>query len=111
MCGSGTTAYIAEQYGRRWITIDTSRVSIALARQRLLTASYEYYKLKDEADGIVGGFINKKVPHIMLKDIANNTALDPIFEKHEPILTEKLETLNNALADITSEIRTTLLDI
>ena len=107
-CGSGTTAYVAEQWGRRWITIDTSRVSIALARQRLLTASYEYYKLKDEADGIAGGFLNKKVPHITLRSIAQNTALDPIFEKHEPILTEKLEVLNNALADITPEIRTTL---
>lgn len=107
-CGSGTTAYVAEKWGRRWITIDTSRVSLALARQRLLTASYEYYKLKDEADGIAGGFLNKSVPHITLRSIAQNTALDPIFEKHEPILTEKLETLNNALGDITPEIRTTL---
>ena len=107
-CGSGTTAYVAEKWGRRWITIDTSRVSIALARQRLLTASFEYYKLKDKANGVAGGFINKTVPHIMLKSIAQNTALDPIFEKHEPILTEKLETLNSALAEITSEIRAKL---
>ena len=55
-CGSGTTAYVAEKWGRRWITIDTSRVSIALARQRLLTASFEYYKLKDKANGVAGGF-------------------------------------------------------
>ena len=107
-CGSGTTAYVAEKWGRRWITIDTSRVSIALARQRLLTASFEYYKLKDEANGVAGGFVNKIVPHIMLKSIAQNTALDSIFEKHEPILTEKLETLNSALAEITPEIRTKL---
>ena len=108
-CGAGTTAYVAEQWGRRWITIDTSRVSIALARQRLLTASYDYYKLKDEAEGIVGGFVNKTVPHITLRSIAQNNALDPIFEKHEPILKEKLETLNNALAEITDDIRTKLL--
>ncbi len=108
-CGSGTTAYVAERWGRRWITIDTSRVSTALARQRLLTASFEYYKLENEVEGVSGGFINKSVPHIMLKDIANNTALDPIFEKHEPILTEKLETLNSALAEITTEVRAKLL--
>ena len=65
-CGSGTSAYIAEQYGRRWITIDTSRVALALARQRLLTSSFEYYKLKNERKGIVGGFFNKIVPHVML---------------------------------------------
>ena len=107
-CGGGTTAYVAEKWGRRWITIDTSRVSIALARQRLLTGSFEYYKFKDEANGVAGGFVNKIVPHITLRSIAQNTALDPIFEKHEPILTEKLETLNSALAEITPEIRTKL---
>ena len=107
-CGSGTTAYVAEKWGRRWITIDTSRVSIALARQRLLTASYDYYKLKDEANAVEAGFVNKIVPHVTLRSIAQNTALDPIFEKHEPILTAKLETLNNTLAEITLEIRTTL---
>lgn len=108
-CGSGTTAFVAERWGRRWITIDTSRVSIALARQRILTAAYDYYKLKDEDNGVMGGFVNKTVPHITLRSIAQNTALDPIFEKHEPILTEKLEGLNIALADITTEIRTKLL--
>ncbi len=108
-CGSGTTAFVAENWGRRWITIDTSRVSIALARQRILTSSYEYYKLKDEGDGVAGGFVNKTVPHITLRSIANNTALDPIFEKHEPILKKKLEILNDALADITDDIRTKLL--
>ena len=108
-CGAGTTGYVAEKWGRRWITIDTSRVSIALARQRLLTSSFEYYKLKDESEDVSGGFVNKTVPHIMLKNIANNTALDPIFERHVPILTEKLEALNSALADITDDIRSKLL--
>ena len=93
-CGSGTTAYVAEQWGRRWITIDTSRVAIALARQRILTGSFEYYRLKDKSKGIADGFVNKTAPHITLKSIAQNTALDPIFAKHEPILKEKLDILN-----------------
>jgi adenine-specific DNA-methyltransferase len=82
-CGSGTTAYVAEQWGRRWITIDTSRVPLALARQRLLTATFPYYQLKDEARGPAGGFEYKRkqnakgeevggvVPHVTLKSIAN----------------------------------------
>ena len=108
-CGSGSTAYVAENWGRRWITIDTSRVAIALARQRFLTGSFDYYKLKDSSKGIVGGFSNKRVPHITLKSIAQNNALDPIFSKHEPILKEKLDMLNCALAEITPEIRSKLL--
>jgi len=83
-CGSGTTAYVAEQWGRRWITIDTSRVPLALARQRLLTATFPWYELKDEPRGPAGGFVyvrkqNKKgeetggiVPHVTLESIANN---------------------------------------
>jgi len=83
-CGSGTTAYVAEQWGRRWITIDVSRVPLALARQRLLTATFPWYELKDESRGPAGGFVykrkqNKKgeevggiVPHVTLKSIANN---------------------------------------
>ena len=83
-CGSGTTAYVAEQWGRRWITIDTSRVPLALARQRLLTATFPYYELQDRDRGPAGGFIyerqqNKKgeevggiVPHVTLKSIAND---------------------------------------
>jgi adenine-specific DNA-methyltransferase len=83
-CGSGTTAYVAEQWGRRWITADTSRVPLALARQRLLTATFSWYDLKDDNRGPAGGFTykrkqNKKgeevggiVPHITLKSIANN---------------------------------------
>ena len=83
-CGSGTTAYVAEQWGRRWVTIDTSRVPLALARQRLLTATYSYYELKEQQRGPSGGFVykrkqNKKgeevggiVPHVTLKSIAND---------------------------------------
>jgi adenine-specific DNA-methyltransferase len=71
-CGSGTTAYVAEQWGRRWITCDTSRVAITLAKKRLMTATYDYYKLAHEKQGVSGGFIYKTVPHITLKSIANN---------------------------------------
>ena len=108
-CGSGTTAYVAENWGRRWITIDTSRVAVALARQRLLTGSFDYYELKDSSKGIAGGFVNKTIPHITLRSIAQNTALDSIFARHEPILKEKLDMLNRALADVTPDIRTKLL--
>ena len=108
-CGSGTTAYIAEKWGRRWVTIDTSRVAVALARQRLLTSPFDYYKLKDPAKGATGGFINKIVPRITRLSIAQNTALDPIFAKHEPILKEKLDALNRALAEVKPDIRTKLL--
>ncbi|MES2226537.1 MAG: site-specific DNA-methyltransferase [Pseudomonadota bacterium] len=87
-CGSGTTAYVAEQWGRRWITIDTSRVPLALARQRLLTASFDYQELKNPEQGPAGGFVykmkkNRKgenvggiVPHVTLKSIANNEPAD-----------------------------------
>ena len=71
-CGSGTTAYVSEKWGRRWITCDTSRVAIALAKQRLMTANFKYYKLKDENQGVSRGFQYKEVPHITLKSIANN---------------------------------------
>jgi adenine-specific DNA-methyltransferase len=83
-CGSGTTAYVAEQWGRRWITVDVSRVPLALARQRLLTASFPWYQLKDEGRGPTGGFVYRRkqnqkgeevggiVPHVTLKSIANN---------------------------------------
>lgn len=70
-CGSGTTAFVAEQWGRRWITIDTSRVALALARTRLMTAKYAWYKLKEERD-IRAGFEYKTVPHITLKSLAND---------------------------------------
>ena len=83
-CGSGTTAFVAEQWGRRWITCDTSRVPLALARQRLLTATFPYFELKDQQIGPQGGFVYKRkqnrkgeevgglVPHITLKSIAND---------------------------------------
>ena len=108
-CGSGTTAYAAERWGRRWITIDTSRVAVALARQRLLTSTFDYYKFGDEAQGVAGGFVNKKVPHVTLRSIAQNAALGPIFTRHEPILKERLDVLNRALAVVTPEIRSKLL--
>jgi adenine-specific DNA-methyltransferase len=72
-----TTALIAEQWGRRWITIDTSRVAVAIARQRLLTAKFEYHVLRDDAKGVAGGFKCNTVPHITLKSIARNTNLEP----------------------------------
>jgi adenine-specific DNA-methyltransferase len=113
-CGSGTTAYVAEQWGRRWITIDTSRVSVALARQRLLTATFPFYSVKEEEITINNsgkaanpgrGFDYKKVPHITLKSIAQNVALDAIFAKHQPILDETLDALNAALKTATSDLR------
>ncbi|MBQ6341400.1 MAG: site-specific DNA-methyltransferase, partial [Kiritimatiellae bacterium] len=100
-CGSGTTAYVAEQWGRRWITIDTSRVALALARARLMGARYPYYILKDTPEGqlkeaeetnkapssaetfgrIRQGFVYERVPHITLKSIANNTMIDDIWDE------------------------------
>ncbi|MDD3995355.1 MAG: site-specific DNA-methyltransferase [Bacilli bacterium] len=89
-CGSGTTAFVAEQWGRRWITCDTSRVAIALAKKRLMTATYDYYKLADEAMGIEkprvsNGFVYKTVPHITLKSIANNEppATETLYDQPE----------------------------
>jgi adenine-specific DNA-methyltransferase len=71
-CGSGTTAYVAEQWGRRWITCDTSRVAIALVKQRLMAADFDYYELARPDEGIGSGFRYKTVPHVKLKSIANN---------------------------------------
>jgi adenine-specific DNA-methyltransferase len=99
-CGSGTTAYMAEHWGRRWITIDTSRVPLALARQRLLTATFLWYQLKDAARGPAGGFVyarkqNRKgeevggiVPHVTLKSIANSEPPD------QEVLVDRPETDN-----------------
>lgn len=70
-CGSGTTAYVAEQWGRRWITVDTSRISIQLAKQRLMTTGYEWYKLAHDTEGVAGGFVYRTIPHITLGSIAN----------------------------------------
>ena len=100
-CGSGTTAYVAEQWGRRWITTDVSRVPLALARQRLLTATFPYYELKDDATGPGAGFVYQRkqdrkgeeiggiVPHVTLKSIANN---EPPGEE---VLVDKPETVAN----------------
>ena len=71
-CGSGTTALVAEQWGRRWITCDTSRVAVTLAKQRLMTALFDYYELAHPHEGVGSGFVYKTVPHITLKSIANN---------------------------------------
>jgi adenine-specific DNA-methyltransferase len=71
-CGSGTTAYVAEQWGRRWITCDTSRVAITLAKQRLMAADFDYYELAHPEEGVGSGFRCKTVPHVTLKSIANN---------------------------------------
>jgi adenine-specific DNA-methyltransferase len=108
-CGSGTTAFVAEQWGRRWITIDTSRVALALARFRVMGARYPYFILKDSLEGhqkeaeisqtisskeptfsdIRQGFVYDRVPHIMLSDIAKNAEIDVIWEEFQ----EKLEPL------------------
>jgi adenine-specific DNA-methyltransferase len=71
-CGSGTTAFVAEQWGRRWITCDTSRVALTLAKQRLMTAVFDFYQLAHEDEGVDSGFRYKTVPHVMLKSIATN---------------------------------------
>ena len=116
-CGSGTTAYVAEQWGRRWITIDTSRVSLALARARIMGARYPYYLLKDSragqhkeaeisrtapstqavADNIRLGFVYARVPHITLKSIANNAEIDVIWARFQATLEPLREQLNKAL--------------
>lgn len=82
-CGSGTTAYVAEQWGRRWITIDTSRVALALARQRLMTASYDYYQLADNNRGVDGGLVYKSVPYVTLGSIAQDEppATRPLYDQ------------------------------
>ena len=116
-CGSGTTAYVAEQWGRRWITIDTSRVALALARARIMGARYPYYLLADSREGqlreaelagrvpsdlptrgdIRQGFVYERVPHITLKSIANNAEIDVIWEKFQEQLEPLREELNAAL--------------
>ena len=116
-CGSGTTAYVAEQWGRRWITMDTSRVALALARARLMGARYPWYLLADTREGqlkeaevtrtppsmsaahgrIRQGFVYKRVPHITLKSIANNAEIDTIWEQFQPTLEDLRGQLNAAL--------------
>ena len=116
-CGSGTTATVAEQWGRRWITIDTSRVALALARARIMGARYPFYLLADSRDGqlkeaeltrsapssqathgnIRHGFVYERVPHITLKSIANNAEIDVIWEQWQTKLEPLREALNSAL--------------
>ena len=116
-CGSGTTAYVAEQWGRRWITVDTSRVALALARARLTGARYPYYLLVDSVDGqrkeaeiahttpsekptrgdVRQGFVYGRVPHITLKSIANNAEVDVIWERWQETLEPLREDLNARL--------------
>ncbi|MER9503907.1 site-specific DNA-methyltransferase [Mesorhizobium sp. M0579] len=117
-CGSGTTATVAEQWGRRWITIDTSRVALALARTRLMSARYPYYLLTDSEDGraqeqkvtgriqplmpssgdIRQGFVYERVPHITLKSIANNAEIDVIWDRWQGLLEPLRQELNEQLA-------------
>ncbi len=108
-CGSGTTAVVAEQWGRRWITCDTSRVALSIARQRLMTAKFDHYRFKND-EGVKGGFVLKSVPHITLKSIAQNTHLDPIFARHQPILDACLVQCNDALLSIAPETHRVLKD-
>ena len=96
-CGSGTTAYVAEQWGRRWITCDTSRVATALAKQRLMTALFDYYELAHPAEGVGSGFKYKSVPHVTLRSIANNPEIDGVWEKHQQELEPLRARLNAAL--------------
>lgn len=96
-CGSGTTAYVAEQWGRRWITCDTSRVAIAIARQRLMTAVFDYYELAHPEEGVGSGFKYKTVPHVTLKSIANNPEIDGIYARMHPAIEKALAELNTAL--------------
>ena len=116
-CGSGTGAYVSEQWGRRWITIDTSRVALALARARIMGARYLYYLLADSPEGhekeaelthmaqsdapshcdIRQGFVYERVPHITLKAVANNAEIDVIWERWQETL-EPLRAKLNATA-------------
>lgn len=116
-CGSGSTAYVAEQWGRRWITIDTSRVALALARTRIMGARYPYYILKDSHEGqtkeaeiqrklpsndiaygnIRHGFVYNQVPHIMLSTIANNAEIDVIYETYQARMEPVRTSLNSML--------------
>ncbi|MCC5840715.1 MAG: hypothetical protein JJT96_11370 [Opitutales bacterium] len=95
-CGSGTTAFVAEKWGRRWITCDTSRVALTLAKQRLMTASFDYFALKYPNEGVRSGFIYQTVPHITLKAIANNPEIDEIHARLHPAILAALEKLKAA---------------
>jgi len=100
-CGSGTTAFCAEKWGRRWVTCDTSRVALQIARQRLMTAKYDYFEMQDSERGPVAGFKYETVPHITLESIAKNPEIDAIAAKHQPQIDEALKDLNKALKGVT----------
>jgi adenine-specific DNA-methyltransferase len=122
-CGSGTTAMVSEQWGRRWITVDTSRVALALARTRLMSARYPYYLLTDSEagriveqeisgrfqpevqtyDDIRQGFVYERLPHIMLKTITNNAEIDVIWDNYQEKLEPLRQDLNKALKEIWEE--------
>ena len=85
-CGSGTTAFVAEEWGRRWITCDTSRVALTLAKQRLMAAVFDYYELAHPHEGVGSGFKYKTVPHITLKSIANNEPADQEVLYDQPFI-------------------------
>jgi adenine-specific DNA-methyltransferase len=95
--GSGTTAFCAEKWGRRWITCDTSRVALNIARERLMTAKYDYYELRDPQRGPLAGFNYETVPHITLESIAKNPEIDAIAAKWQPEIDEILKGLNKTL--------------
>lgn len=119
-CGSGTSAFVCEQWGRRWITIDTSRVALALARTRLMSATYPYYLLSDTTEGrakeqqvsgkiqsntatqgdIRQGFVYERAPHVTLKSIANNAEIDVIWEEFQTRLEPLRKKLNAALGKV-----------
>jgi len=88
-CGSGSTAYVSEQWGRRWITCDTSRVSIALAKQRIMTANFDFFELAHPEEGIGSGFTYKTVPHITLKSIANSEPTPQETFVDQPLIDNK----------------------
>ncbi len=96
-CGSGTTAFVAEKWGRRWITCDTSRVAVTLAKQRLMTASFDYYALRFPHEGVKGGFDYKTIPHVKLGKIAVNPDIDTIYDEEHPKIAAALSALNAAL--------------
>lgn len=96
-CGSGTTAVVAEEWGRRWITCDTSRIAVTITKQRILTELYPFYQLKQSEEGVDSGFEYDSAERITLKSIATNAALDPICEKFEKSLNDGLASLCKSL--------------
>lgn len=107
-CGSGRTAFVAEKWSR-WITCDTSRVAITLAKQRLMTAQFDYYPLNYADEGLKGGFKYNSVPHVTLKFIANNLKVDEIYEKLHPAIEQALAELNKAVVVVGAAVGATSL--